>query len=291
MDKVELPKADNEVEVNLNGTMKKLKDFTPEDWVILDCQNYNEAVGSLNEEDNIDCPTCKNKGEIAYIENGQVYVKRCSCWNKRIIYKKMAKCGISRDMLERYSFNNFIVKNEWQKFLKERVYDYATKIKEGKKYWICLGGMSGAGKSHLCTALFKRFLENGFDSEFMLWNEEVPKILSLEKSSSEENQKNYQSRIRRLQNVQILYIDDFLKLTSNKYNNDSISLAYKILNSRYNDYNKITIISTEYSKTQLEQTDVAIWGRINERTNFGKYWITIKENPSRNYRNNSDEEI
>lgn len=276
--------------INVNGVMKKVEDVTREEWEQIDCQNFNDEIGNLNLEDGVECEICKNKGLVAFIEDGYVIQKRCECWTKRIIVTRLKNCGITKELFDKYSFKNFETTDEWQKKLKDIVIDYNNQIKSGQKHWLCISGQSGCGKSHLCTATFKKFLLSNIDCEYLLWNDEFPKILALEKSTFEDNQIKYAQKIKRLQSVDVLYIDDFLKLTDNKYTNDSLSLAYKILNNRYIN-NKITILSTEFSKTQIEQFDVAIWGRINEKTNVGKYWVTIKNDPSRNYRAKNNKEI
>ena len=276
--------------ININGVLKKVEDVTKEEWLELDCKSLNDEVGNLNLEDGIECDICKNKGFVSIIEDSYIIQKRCECWNKRLVVNRLKNCGITKELFEKYSFKSFETTDEWQMKLKNIVLDYNSAIKNGAKHWLCISGQSGCGKSHLCTATFKKFLLSNIDCEYLLWNDEFPKILALEKSTAEDNQIKYAQKIKRLQSVEVLYIDDFLKLTDNKYTNDSLSLAYKILNNRYIN-NKITILSSEFSKTQIEQLDVAIWGRINEMTSCGKYWISIKNDPSRNYRAKNNKEI
>lgn len=277
--------------IEINGVKKRVEEVTKKEWLELDLENANSEIGNLNLEDGVECEICKNRGFISVIEDEHYIVKkRCECWNKRLVVNRLKNCGITKELFEKYSFKNFETKTDWQTRLKEIVLDYNNEIKNGNNHWLCISGQSGCGKSHLCTATFKKFLLSNIDCEYLLWNDEFPKILALEKSTAEDNQIKYAQKIKRLQSVDVLYIDDFLKLTDNRYTNDSLSLAYKILNNRYIN-RKITILSTEFSKTQIEQLDIAIWGRINELTNSGKYWVTIKNDPSRNYRAKNNKEI
>ena len=50
--------------IKCNETDKMTKDEFEEYKV----KSYNESIGDLKEEDGIDCPICKNKGFIKYIQ-------------------------------------------------------------------------------------------------------------------------------------------------------------------------------------------------------------------------------
>lgn len=247
---------------------------TQEDYIKLQSKWFNEEEGELNKEDGIDCPICKNKGHISYVENGIEYIKDCKCMIKRKTYFRILNCGLSKDALENYTMKNWKTNEEWQKSLLQKCRDYFLDVRDKKGHWFILSGMSGCGKTHLCTALFKElvytFCLSGF---YMLWNEEMPKLASMRKSSASENQEKYEKRLNELKNCDILYIDDLFKLDS-RNKDDSISICYEILNYRYIN-NKLTMISTEIERKQFENIDTAIWGRIFEKSGKGLFWLTI----------------
>ena len=60
-------------------------------------------------------------------------------------------------------------------------------------------------------------------------------------------------------------------------------MAYDVINARYSDPNKITIISSEVLREELQKKTNAITGRIFERTDSGKYFINIT-GVEKNYR-------
>lgn len=273
-----LNKIENIIKNNEFSNMSEIE------YARLKCKWYNEESGNLNEEDGINCDVCHNKGKIAYLDdNGNEFEKDCDCMKQRRTFIRLKKCGISKNMLEHYTFSNFICENEWQKNLKDTFINYCKEIAIGEKNWLMISAITGLGKTHLCTATFQKFIKSGMEGEYIIWNEEVPKILALEKSSYEDNQIKYDKRIKFLQNVELLYIDDLYKLTSNKYNEDSISLAYKIINSRYNN-NKITIISTEFLPQAIKEIDCAIFGRIYEKAKNGFYILNCGNEEEKNYR-------
>ena len=77
------------------------------------------------------------------------------------------------------------------------------------------------------------------------------------------NTPEYKETVDKLIRVPVLYIDDFFKGT---VSDADINLAFQILNGRYNDSKKRTIISTELSMEQIFSRDEAIGGRIFERS-------------------------
>ena len=263
---------------NNNITNERYEKVTPE----LSSQWYNESVGDLNLEDGIDCPKCRNKGKISFVENGFEYVKDCECMKSRKTYLRLVACGITRDTLKQYSFNNWKTDEDWQKALLDKCKNFFKDYLNKNNYWFILCGQSGSGKTHICTALFQEMIKSfNLAGIYMLWNSEIPRLLALRKSSYTDNQDKYEKMIESYKNTDILYIDDLFKLDS-RYKEDSLSICYDIINYRYIN-RKTTIISTEIEKNQFENIDTAIWGRCFEMCNHGDYWITLVGS-EKNYR-------
>lgn len=259
-----------------------------EDYIKLQSQWYNEEVGNLNEDDGISCPICKNKGNISYVENGHEFIKSCECMKSRNTYLRILKCGITKETLDRYSMQNWKTDDEWQKSLLQKCREFFMDLRDKKGHWFIVSGVSGSGKTHICTALFKELITtfklNGY---YILWNDEIPKLIALRKSVASENQANYDKRINELKNCDILYIDDLFKL-DNRYKEDSLSILYEIINYRYMN-NKIVLISSEFEREKFKNTDMAIYGRIFEKSYKGFFWITVS-GEEKNYRLKSDVE-
>lgn len=241
---------------------------------------YNMSSGNLNEQDGIDCDICKNRGYIAIIENDKMKVKKCDCMRKRELYKRLTQCGMSREQLKNYRFDSYSTNEEWQKNLKNKIGEYINTLNE-KKCWLYLGGNTGSGKTHLCTALFQRLIGNGMNGKYMIWNSEISQLIMLKKSFNIENQERYIDRMEELIKCDVLYIDDFMQRDIKV--DESLNVAYEIINSRYNNPSKITIISSELLRNELEQLIGSIFGRIYQKTDSGRFFINIIGN-DKNYR-------
>lgn len=87
-----------------------------------------------------------------------------------------------------------------------------------------------------------------------------------------------------LKTVDLLYIDDFLKL-SGAYITEELSIAYEILNTRCEN-NLPTLISSEVMYEDLENLDGAVAGRIYEMTQNGKYLFGLVGNEKNMRKNN-----
>ncbi len=253
----------------------------------IDKQEQADRLLMLNSEcgleQYVECGICNNKGFIYYYDDYYLKTKKCECVKQRKMYKALADCGISKSMLEKCTFENFIAKKEWQIKFKSRIGCYMNELTEKKdsNKWLSISSISGSGKTHLCTAVFQECIKLGMECKFMLWKDEMPNIMNLKKSSSEKNMLEYQRVMDQLKNVEVLYIDDFLKLTNNFNKNTELDIAYEIINARYNN-DKRTIISTEYQRSALLELDLAITGRLVEKSK--EFFIELKQEEDRNYR-------
>ena len=90
----------------------------------------------------------------------------------------------------------------------------------------------------------------------------------------------YQEKLDSLRDVDVLYIDDFMKSLDKSKVNTELNFAFEIINARYIS-NKITVISSELLIEQLNTLDNAVAGRIIERA--GGFIINVK-GPDKNFR-------
>ncbi|MFI3329069.1 MAG: ATP-binding protein [bacterium] len=248
--------------------------------------NRNEQVGELGY---YDCKECLNKGHIFYGELDyrnilQTKIKTCKCITTRKIYTTLEKSGIEKSLFEKSTIGNFKATEEWQVMIKESVEKFIGG--EYEKEWFVISGGSGSGKTHLCTAIFQHLIMQGKDAKYMLWKEEITKLKQMKKSSHTDNIAKYENELARLTSVEVLYIDDFLKLMNDYSKNEDLDLAFEILNKRYSK-NLTTIISTEFMKSEIFEFDNAVCGRINEKA----IWQQIKNETNRNYRMKDNELI
>lgn len=270
----------------INNEKEETK-ISEEEYDNLKLKAYNQQIGTLKY---YDCDKCKNKGVIYFFDKDTIFnnkiirSKKCDCMKIRQTLKNLANCGIEQNMFDRYNFDNFETNEEWQVKMKQKCLDYVDKIKNNKEdyyNWLVLSGITGAGKTMMCTSIFKELIMFGFSGKYFLWKDEIRKLKQLKKSSYSDNIEKYDEIMKEIKEIDVLYIDDFMKLTDRQELENDLNLAYEIINSRYIN-NKITIISTEFSKDELSKMDMALFGRINEKAS-GNY-ISLAYDENRNYR-------
>lgn len=257
------------------------KQMSEKDWEQFKVDDWNKTPGNRNEEDGYNCKTCLNKGTIAKLVDlgGGRYshcFADCQCVETRKSIMRMKRSGL-KDIIKDYTFDKFIDTEPWQKSVKDAAMEYA-KHPEG---WFFLGGQSGAGKTHLCTAICREFLLAGKQVRYMLWRDDIVKIKGAVTDSVE-----YSNAIDKYKRVDVLYIDDLFKTGKTADNSvqkptaADINVAFEIINYRYNNPSLLTIISSELTEDELMDIDEAIGGRIYERAKS----ISIAKSRDRNYR-------
>jgi DNA replication protein DnaC len=143
-------------------------------------------------------------------------------------------------------------------------------------HWLMLCGQSGAGKTHLCTAVFVRLSERlGLAGEYLQWNADSRRLKATALDDPDDVWNRYKV-------APLLYIDDLFKCRQGQEPSDAdIRLAFELLDHRYNNQ-LITILSSEWTFDKLLATDQAIGSRIRELC--GPYLISITPDPAKNYR-------
>lgn len=262
------------------GLETTFKQMSPRDYEQFKIDGLNNTVGNRNEEDGHDCPICKNKGYIVkLVENDSSFsqaVTDCKCIPIRNSIMRMKRSGL-KDVIKDYTFDKFLDTEPWQKSIKEAAVEYS----KDPKGWFFLGGQSGAGKTHICTAICREFLLGGKKVIYMLWRDEIVKLKAMVNDSDE-----YRDLIDKYKTAEVLYIDDLFKTGKDKDNSvqkptaADVNVAFEIINYRYNNPGMITIISSECTEDELLDIDEAIGGRIYERSKA----FSIAKNRDRNYR-------
>ena len=107
---------------------------------------YNREEGTLNQQDNYNCPLCRNRGKTVELvmEDGEEKAKffECRCMNVRSTIARMQRSG-RQDVISKYTLDSFLVENDFQRTLKEAAQGY---LKAGTG-WFFIGGQSGCGKT------------------------------------------------------------------------------------------------------------------------------------------------
>lgn len=198
-------------------------------------------------------------------------ISKCNCVNAEAVRHAIEASGLEKE-LESKTFAKFKTDTDFRKGIKERACEYIEKINKNNKYWFYIGGQSGAGKSHICTAIANKFLQNNCKLKYMRWVDELRQIKS-----------NFgSSKIQELKGYDVLYIDDLFKGTKQPSEYD-VGVAFEIIN--YRDSNDlVTIISSELMGEELKSIDEAIHGRIKAHTAGDRFMISIQPDNNKNYR-------
>lgn len=235
---------------------------------------YNESAGKLNETDGYDCPECKNKGDFWRIdESGSEVRVACKCQKVRATLRRAQRSGLG-NIITQCTFAKFDDSEPWQKVIKEKAMAFCA---DDESRWFYIGGQVGCGKTFICTAISAHYIKAGREVKYMLWSEDAKKLKSLA------NDISYQDHIEPYKTVDVLYIDDFLKVKQGENPTTAdMNLAFEIINHRLLDNKKVTIISSEKLLDELLDYDEATMSRIYEKA--GDYKINIRRDKSRNYR-------
>lgn len=263
----------------MESGFKQLSQEEMEKWK---ADSFNSSEGSLREEDDYNCTVCKNKGLIMRAEqmpNGYwtSISSECKCMGVRRTIKRMQRSGL-KNIIKDYTFSKFEATEQWQQTIKEAAVAY-SKEPEG---WFFIGGQSGSGKTHICTAICREFLLAGQAVKYMLWRDEIVKLKDLVTEIDK-----YTALIDSYKKTPVLYIDDLFKTGRSadgmpqRPTGGDVNVAFEILNYRYNDPKLLTIISSECTISDILDIDEAVGGRIFERA---KTAFSLKKDRTRNYR-------
>lgn len=276
-----------EVMAKLGKSESGCKPFTREEYEQMKVDSYNEGEGTLHLTDGYHCDKCKNKGFIAELRMAEIYgyqvetLVPCRCQKARNALSRLARSGL-KDVVKKYTFDGYEAQDAWQEKIKEAAQRFCDTKGDD---WFFIGGQSGAGKTHICTAIAVHFIRQGKSMRYMVWPEEIQGIQAVVNDAEK-----YDAIMRELQETEVLYIDDLFKYGRDEWGNmkppsePEVRRAFAILNHRYNKPGLITIISSERTMKELEAIDVAVAGRITEKSQAGGYCINLARDGKKNWR-------
>ena len=260
-----------------NGdTSKTQSSESSEKWtlkgdLVRKAQMFNATeIGTLT---GVDCQRCKNRGFTYYVDDSglspSLRTKPCECMEKRKSIRRIEQSGL-KDLLQRYTFETWQMPDRWQSSARELAQEYVDK-RDG---WFMAAGQSGAGKTHICTAICAELLNAGLPVRYVLWRD-----MSVRAKAAVTDGEEYEAITEPLKRIKVLYIDDLFKTGKGKEPTPGdVNLAFEILNYRYNDSEKLTIISTERTREELLDIDEATASRISERAK--SYWLSFYDKPN-----------
>lgn len=196
----------------------------------------------------------------------EISVSECECAVKRRNALRIKRSGLA-DVMSRYTFEAYKTPDKQTAAIKAAALRY---VAESRGEWFVIVGRPGSGKTHICTAIVGKLIEGGKNCKYMLWRDEVRELKALVNDNPA-----YRERMNLLKNVDVLYIDDFLK--GRAVSDGDLNVAFELLNARYNA-RKRTIISGERTIGAIMDIDEAIGSRIYERSKNGYCFETSPEN-------------
>jgi len=218
-----------------------------EEFLAHQCERYNNEPGKLV---GLDCPACKNRGYLAVPVDGRMVMRECACLSRRRAEKHLKSSGI----INLHTFDEFADDAPWQKEIKRKAMEFCEK----KGAWFFIGGQSGCGKTHICTAILHELCSRGVGVRYFLWRDDSPRL------KARINEPEYEKIIREFKGCDLLYIDDLFKTGSGASpTSGDVNLAFEIINARY-VRNLPTVISSERTLREILDVDEAIGGRIYE---------------------------
>lgn len=202
---------------------------------------------------NVDCPICGNKGYILSRDPDtfSIISRDCDCMNIRRSLRNIKKSGME-ELLGMYTMDGYKTYDSNRQRLKRKAEEFV-----GSDGWMFISGIPGSGKTHLCTAICSELIKTGNRVRYMLWRD-----ISTELKANV-NSPEYAEMIRPYKSIDVLYIDDFFK---SGVSDADVRLANELINARYNDKSKRTIISSQLSLKDIMHIDDALGSRIYERS-------------------------
>ena len=252
------------------------------------CEMHNQQAGNLHLQDGYNCSKCKNKGFIFKAEKTEFgywteIQYPCECQMVRKTIQQMKKSGL-QSLIDKYRMDTYMATEPWQQRVMAKATAFVDEcLNKQSDNWFYIGGESGCGKTHICTAICREFLLKGIAVRYMLWRDEALKL-----KASLTDYAEYDRLMNELKHIDVLYIDDFFKSGSTGDNGKQkptaadINLAFELLNYRYNNPDLFTILSSECTTSDLLEIDEAIGGRIVERA--GQFMINLAPDGKKNYR-------
>ena len=211
------------------------------------------------------CPVCGGTSwaDMGELIEGYHFVTACRCGEIKAAKSRIEKSGLSQAM-QGMTFDSFRTDKPFRQQMARLCASYVQAYLNADPFkpmpWLFLGGQPGSGKTHLCTAVVKKLLDENVPCTYVSWPEKARELKALA------NDSGYRDAIEPLLKIPVLYIDDLFKSKGKTPPTDAdVRLAFDIINSRYIQ-NRATIISSEWMIAEIIQQDEAPGSRLQERS-------------------------
>ena len=225
------------------------------------------------------CEKCKDvKVIMVKDKDGHTVARDCECAAKANALRYMRMSGISEADLKK-TISDYKTFSEPELVTAKNVaFTYQSRfrgIRFDRHNSLLLSGNSGTGKTMLGIAILNNILNDGIPAIYVSYIDIITRLKQMQYGSDEDKQK-FNQEIERLQNIDVLFIDDLYKASETQRDKE---LLYSIINHRYLK-GKPIIISTEKTLNELVALDEALGSRIIEMCKG--YTVTFRN--TQNYR-------
>ncbi len=202
--------------------------------------------------------TCKKCSDTGYVDT-----KMCECLREALIRENFRTSGMG-DLLDRQSFANFdlerykkdgedVYRRMKSNFAAAKAYAENFREKRGNLFLV---GTTGAGKTHLTTAIARTVLDLGFD---VIYETSQNVMSAFEQDRFHSGYTQTESRAEKYMECTLLILDDLGTEFTNAF---TVSCLYNLLNERQNK-GLSTVISTNVPPMQLrEKYEDRIYSRL-----------------------------
>lgn len=228
--------------------------FRSKEYMEKQAAKYNAAV--IEPKDGIFCNLCGNKQTVARVIQGwggnwYVQDELCACVQKRNAALKLRKSGMQETV---ENTGEFITAEDWQRILRQKALDF---VGQNKTSCFFVGGPSGTGKTHISTLICRTLLERGHAVQYRKWTEIVRELTDYRNEQRGE-------LFKELTDIEVLYLDDMFKPNGGNPDPREVRATFEIIDRRYMQPKKITIISSELTTPDITRIDPATSRRIIE---------------------------
>lgn len=237
---------------------------------------FNKAV--IEPKDGIFCSLCGNKQSVArvipqmgqrsdgseYVRNWYVQDELCACVKKRNEMIKLKRSGM-KDAIE--NAGKFVADEDWQKVILQKARGF---VAQTQATCFFIGGSSGSGKTHISTLICKTLIERGHALIYRKWVEVMRELTDYRNEQRGE-------LFAELIGVEVLYLDDVFRPTGAAPDPREVRATFEIIDRRYIQPKKITLISSELTLGKIRAIDIATARRIEELAGNGAFVVNVGE--------------
>jgi len=201
--------------------------------------------------------------------------KPCKCNLIRKSLKIMQDNGLL-GIIKKKTFSNFTTTEAFQKTIKTNAVNFVKAIIAKQKVSFFIGGQSGAGKTHICSAMLGEFAKHGICVYFFNYINDIATLNRYQYNSTEKDE--YENLLSLYKQADILYFDDFM------FGEVSVSeqkIIFNIINHRYEN-DLPCIISSNKTLNDIRRVNAPIYGRLYEMCS--KFIININNDEAKNFR-------